>query len=534
MPAAIDSEMIGREFAGYRIEALIGRGKLGAVYRAYDPELNGPVALKLLHAGVISPSLQPHFEQDASVRTGCAHRHVVAILDGGVSESIPFWAMELLDGQTLAQAIGDKPLAGPRATKLMTELLAGLSYVHESGLVHGDLEPSNVFLARLADGTEQVKLLDFGLTKLIDPNAKGDARADVYSAALVCIEMLTGHKPPMSEAVPLVHELCTKRVARPELERVLQRALAPRADERQADAPELAKELRAVPEPWIYEGRDATKARRRAALAVREALQGPKTPLPDGAAAAAASSLLRAAPRVLRKQSQRLARLGVWTLAIVSLVMVGIAAAVSYLSSDAAHPGARRALERALPELEAAASRSPDGAKEMLDAGSTASTVPAEQAVAASPTRRPRVAASNPWQAPVPSELRGMRWKIEIGQEGDHEMLKDLKKYARKQAKDPRGPLLLARLYANRDAWDDAVAQYKVAYDRDPSSRGDPRMLKDLVSAVARKESSWRATMFIPDVYGTEALPEIKRVLQRTHDTEERLRLEQLAHTLSP
>jgi len=314
------------------------------------------------------------------------------------------------------------------------------------------------------------------------------------------------------------------------------------AGERYASARALSGDLKAVPQPWLYEGRDATKKRKRAAAAVRSRASTHEKP----ATSAVTRSWLLAASGALRSLLRGFARLGAWALAVASLIAVGIAATMIYLlSSDSEHPEPLRALERPLRTFEAALSSRAPSAKDAGSADAHSASAdhleapPEPQIATPERTKQPpvdeakRPRGRDPWQTPVPRELRPMRWKIEVGQEGDREMLKDLKRYVRRHAEDPRGPLLLARLYRNRNAWNKTVEYYKLAFDRDPSSRGDPRMLKDLVHAVTRAESSWRATALIPDVYGTEALTEIKRVREHTYDNEARLRLDQLAHTLS-
>jgi serine/threonine-protein kinase len=583
---------VGRDFAGYRIEAQIGQGGIGVVYRAHDPRLGRSVALKLLRVDAVGPSQGPRFEREGKALAALSHPNIVSILDCGVSDSVPYLVMELLDGQSLSQALEHKPFDRKRAARVTRELLSALAYVHEQGLVHRDLKPGNVFLQKLPSGGEQVKLLDFGLAKFIDRDGPGDttltrtgevfgtpaymppeqwsgdkvdASADVYSAAAVCFEMLAGRRPFISEGQdllraqlletpPFLHEACPDRVARPELERALQKALSKRARDRQPNAAELEEQLKAVPEPWCYEGKEVTEERKRAAEAARDDLHMAMAPQVEraGAVDSGAKTVLRVkepvASRPVRKISllrellRRLLLLGAWTLSFLSLVVIGVAATLIYLSRDSANPEARKALEAALPQVRDVVERGKNAAKDAVasakervsDALPSQPDAGAPTQTKAPPRSAPRVRAVNPWKQPIPRELRQHRWKLEVGQEGDRDMIKELKRYARIHHKDPRGNLLLARLYANRDAWNDAVAHYKIAFERDPSSRGDPRMLKDLVLAVAEKESSWRASELIPIIYGPEALAEIKRVTSRTHDNEERLRLEQLAHTLAP
>jgi serine/threonine protein kinase len=525
----------GQELAGYRIDGPIGQGDSGAAYRAFDLELKRTVVLKLLGSGAATAAQLAHFEHEAMALAKLVHPNIVPVLDCGVSESTPFLTMELLDGQTLTRALGTGLFSRERAERIVRELLAALAFMHGRGLPHRDLSTDNIVLQQLPNHEERLKLLIGTRTCLPPEHATRDElgpSADVYSAAAVCFEVLTGRKLYENQGQsPLVHEACATRVAQPELERALQRALRRLATERQPSAVELEAQLKAVPQPWLYEGRDVTKARRKAAEAARDALN-----------VSAASALTRTVKPTAEAEQPiptellpRLARFGAWTFSIASLIVVGVAATAIYLLKDTTLPQALDFLERALPEVTSAPAPEPEpkiGLEVSADASVAAERQPAELEPALV-ARAPRAAPINPWKtAPIPRELREMRWKIEIGQPGDREMLKDLKRYIRRNPKDVRGPLLLARLYTNRDEWNDAIAQYRLAYDLDSSSRGDPRMLKDLVSAVARKESSWRASALIPAVYGAAALEDIQRAIKRTHDNEERLRLEQLAHTL--
>jgi serine/threonine-protein kinase len=565
--------MVGRDFAQYRIEAQIGQGGIGAVYRARDSKLGREVALKLLRVDVVAPAQRPRFEREAKALATLSHPNVVTILDCGVSDDVPYLAMELLEGQTLADALGSQPFQAERIQRVMRELTAALAYVHERGLVHRDLKPGNVFLQRQPGGGERVKLLDFGLAKFLatemDAEAhtltrtgevfgtpaymppeqwsgdRVDARADVYSAAVVCFEMLAGRRPfrgegqdllraQLIETPPLLHDACADRVASPGLERILQRALAKLPRERLPSAVELASELDALPEPWFFEGKAATDERRAAAAATRGEthLATAATLVQPAAAGAARASSRPRRPSFIMRLLRQAALLGAWTLSIASLVVIGVAGTMIYLSRDASNPQAREALKQAMPQLRDAASNAKtavsnavsDAAKQMAGA------LPAEE-TAVAPAAAPRVErepARNPWRKPTPRALRKLRTKIDAGQRGTDRMLADLRRYNREQADDPRGHLLLARAFMNRNAWNEALTQYKLAYDRDESSRGDPRMLKDLVRAVTRESTSERASELIPAIYGPEALEEITLARSQTRSDDERLRLERL------
>jgi serine/threonine-protein kinase len=160
---------MGREFAGYRIGAQIGQGGIGVVYRAVDCALGREVALKLLRVDVVAPSQWPRFEREGKTLASLSHPNVVTILGCGVAEEIPYLVMELLEGQSLADALRAQRFGPARAERVMRELIAALAYVHEHGLVHRDFKPGNVLLQRLPDGGERVKLLDFGLAKVLEP-----------------------------------------------------------------------------------------------------------------------------------------------------------------------------------------------------------------------------------------------------------------------------------------------------------------------------------------------------------------------------
>src|SRR5262245_20621515 len=165
-------DLVGRDFDGrYAIEAELGRGGIGVVYRADSRRLGRKVAIKVLREDLAGRAQRRRFEREAKALATLAHANVVAILDYGVSENMPYLVMELLEGMTLADAMRvNRPLAVARVRAIMRQLLAGLSYVHGSGLVHRDLKPGNVFLERARRGEEeQVKLLDFGMAKFLEP-----------------------------------------------------------------------------------------------------------------------------------------------------------------------------------------------------------------------------------------------------------------------------------------------------------------------------------------------------------------------------
>ena len=160
----------GARLGPYEIVGAIATGGMGEVYRAWDPRLQRDVALKLLPATYSGDTERlKRFELEARAAGQLAHPNIPAIYDIGTFKGSPYVVSELLEGETLRQRMRrGKALAPRKATEIALQIARGLSAVKEMGLVHRDLKPENIFLTK--DG--QVKILDFGLAKLVQPEAK--------------------------------------------------------------------------------------------------------------------------------------------------------------------------------------------------------------------------------------------------------------------------------------------------------------------------------------------------------------------------
>ena len=272
--------VVGSELAGYQIEALIGRGGMGAVYRAEELTLGRKVALK-----VIAPELggdsrfRERFLRESRIAASLDHPHIVPIFKAGEEDGALFLAMRYVEGTDLAKLLHEGGALDPvRAISLLEQVAEALDAAHEKGLVHRDVKPSNILVA-VAGGKEHCYLADFGLTKrtgsLSGISAPGDvvgtleyvapeqitggdveAQADLYSLGCVLYECLTGQPPfPRATDVALlwahVHEE-QKRASevRPELPRaidsVLGRALAKEPGRRFETAGELVSAARSA------------------------------------------------------------------------------------------------------------------------------------------------------------------------------------------------------------------------------------------------------------------------------------------------
>ncbi len=209
---------------GYEISAELGRGGMGVVYKARHKKLNRVVALKMILAGGhAGPSERARFLAEAEVVAALQHPHIVALLEYGEHQGLPFFTLEFMPGGSLADRLGGIPQPPRAAAQLVEHLARGIHYAHTHGVVHRDLKPANVLLAE--DGT--AKISDFGIARRATPGAGLTATgevlgtpsymapeqaggrskhagpaADVYALGAILYECLTG-RPPFSAATPM-------------------------------------------------------------------------------------------------------------------------------------------------------------------------------------------------------------------------------------------------------------------------------------------------------------------------------------------
>ncbi|MFZ6026301.1 MAG: serine/threonine-protein kinase [Chloroflexota bacterium] len=253
-------EVIGQR---YQIKALLGKGGMSNVYRGYDERLNRPVAVKLILPGFEhSAKFLKRFEREAKAVAQLTHPNIVRVLDYGTHNNQPYLVMEYIAGGTLKGLMG-KPMPWVKAARMLLPVARALEYAHQRGIVHRDLKPANLLLTPSGD----VILSDFGIARLLDKEASihltgtgesigtpaymapeqglgkpADARADVYSLAVVYYEMITGRSPfdadtPMAvmlkhitQPLPSPHEFVAE--IPPFIERILFTALAKEPDQR--------------------------------------------------------------------------------------------------------------------------------------------------------------------------------------------------------------------------------------------------------------------------------------------------------------
>ena len=282
----------GRRLGPYEIEAAIGAGGMGEVYRARDTRLDRVVAIKVLPAHLAeNPELRQRLEREAKAVSSLSHPHICPLYDIGHEDGVDYLVMEFIDGETLGERLTNGPLSMDDTLKYGTQIADALEKAHRQGIVHRDLKPGNIMLT--ASGA---KLLDFGLAKAdsavggSDANltrtptvsqpltAAGtvlgtyqymapeqlegkevDSRTDIFSFGAVLYEMATGRRAfaaatqasligaIMHEAPPAVSSI--QPMTPPAFDRVVQTCLAKDPEERWQTAHDVKLQLK-----WIAEG----------------------------------------------------------------------------------------------------------------------------------------------------------------------------------------------------------------------------------------------------------------------------------------
>ncbi|MFO0903343.1 MAG: protein kinase [Pirellulales bacterium] len=212
--ASLDDSLVGRQLQHYRLEQRLGAGGMGAVYRALDESLQRYVAVKVLRRATPRPGDSQHIQrllQEAIAQARVNHPHIVHIYYVGREGEVPFFAMELVRGQTLAERLAHGPIPYATVVRFALQVIDALRHAEQYDIVHGDLKPGNILLAHDRD----VKLADFGLARrLSDRSQEGsvsgtpnylapealagrplDVASDQYSLGVTLFEMTFGRLP---------------------------------------------------------------------------------------------------------------------------------------------------------------------------------------------------------------------------------------------------------------------------------------------------------------------------------------------------
>jgi eukaryotic-like serine/threonine-protein kinase len=274
-PRSSTSKPARKTLGRFEIVELLGSGGFGKVYRAFDPQLQREVALKLPQPGLLDdPKAVERFFREARAAARLRHPHVVPVFDAGEQDGEYYIASAFIEGRTLAAAIDGKPLAPERAAAIVRKLADALDYAHRQGVLHRDVKPANIIL----DAGDEPHLMDFGLARFEDSeerltrdgalvgtpaymspeqcdpkrNRELTAASDQYSLGCVLYELLTGRTPFSGPTPVQVHNHLKEEPASPssanpkvprDLVTICLKTLAKEPEKRYADCAGLAEDL---------------------------------------------------------------------------------------------------------------------------------------------------------------------------------------------------------------------------------------------------------------------------------------------------
>jgi serine/threonine protein kinase len=260
-------------FLNYEMLGIIGQGGMGVIYKARHLVLNKLVAIKTIHSNLYTPEIVQRFQIEGRAASSLSHPNIVSVHDFGVTQfGQPYMIMEYVNGRTLADLLrSEGALSSKRFVEIFSQVCSGLALAHRKSIVHRDLKPGNIMLVSEDQGEEQVRIMDFGIAKIMtDENAatpsltktgetigsplymspeqarslKTDFRSDLYSLGCVMYECLTGSPPfagqtfmetllmHMEKMPPPMKEASLGREIDPRLEKIVMRLLAKEPEKR--------------------------------------------------------------------------------------------------------------------------------------------------------------------------------------------------------------------------------------------------------------------------------------------------------------
>jgi hypothetical protein len=477
-----DDPRIGSVLADrYQILERLSSGAMGVVYRAERKGLGRIVAVKFLHAAfAFSTDFTRRFELEARTMSRLDHPNCVSVIDFGVADA-PFIVMDFVTGTTLKDLLLDGPLPPARALAITRQILAGLAHAHEKGIVHRDVKPANIMLTQATGTGDHVRILDFGLAKLVDTDAslssvvvgtpsymspeqagakKVDARADIYATAVVLFELLTGEKPFHSEqALQLIRMHIEKpppalREMRPgthfsdALEAAVRKALAKAPGDRFQTPEDFAAALEATPE--AVPARRATSG---SSPNLPLASPGGRVPIPTGLGFSHAATMHAPPPG-----AERPGHVGAsWLTWIIGAAVVfgGL-----YTWNALGRPGLGK-----------------------------------------------RSAASPPAAVAPAASLQAARKLVSAGKHD--EALRMLNELRRASPHDAGIYVLLGHEYFTKGACAETIAAYIQAVGEDARTGRDPQLVRESIACL-EDDRTQKARPFIRNKLGAAALPELR------------------------
>ncbi len=277
-PAAGQPKTLGR----YEVRGVLGKGAMGLVYDGLDPKLNRRVAIKTILTRKLSPEAarmaSVRFAREVKAVARLSHPHVVQVYDFGNEGDLAYIVMEFVEGRELKDYFdGAERFDLKTIFRIMTELLDALHFAHEAGIIHRDVKPANVMI----DAKRHAKLTDFGVARFTEPDGDQEAtragtivgtpsymspeqiqgqpldrRTDIFSAGILFYQLLTWQKPFLGTQWELAKRIIEDAPVPasslveipPEIDRVVSRAMAKKAEQRYATARKFAEALQRIQE----------------------------------------------------------------------------------------------------------------------------------------------------------------------------------------------------------------------------------------------------------------------------------------------
>ena len=263
----------------YEIRGMLGRGAMGVVYEGWDPVIDRRIAIKTIGRRAAEEEEDgaeklARFRREAQAAGRLQHPNIVSVFDYGESDDLAYIVMEFVEGRTLKDMVtGNERMSATDAIRVMSDILAGLDYSHERGVVHRDIKPANIILT--ASG--QAKIADFGIARIESSSMTQagtvmgtpaymspeqfmghvvDRRTDIYSCGVILYQLLAGERPFDGSMSSIMHKVMTTTPPRPSalsvtapraLDAVVATAMAVRPEDRYATAPAFAEAMRAPP-----------------------------------------------------------------------------------------------------------------------------------------------------------------------------------------------------------------------------------------------------------------------------------------------
>lgn len=539
----------------YQVEGALGEGGLGRVYKGRHLKLNRSVAIKvLLEEHRSRGDIRARFEREAQALSALTHPNIVTVTDFGTTDELLYLVMELALGEDLDTLVErDGAIDPARAIGIMSQVLKSLAYAHDKGVIHRDLKLANVHVRAMPEGGDHVEVLDFGLAKFLETEenterstnpkltragmvlgspaymapeqvdgASCDTRTDVYAAGVMLFELLTGRLPFLYEETTkmlrahLVEEPPRLRDIKPalpvSLETIVAKAMQKSPNDRYANGAEMLHALEAASlDTGTFEV--VTDRLKEVGEGIKVVGEGLTERVRQFANEERLSSVERSLAGMRSKLPGPLSEFPMWGIGAMlgGLLLLIVLVVATTLAGDDTEKTAHKVELEAIPEGADLSALDQMGG---LDS------------------------ARDPWEGwdedDTLRELKPIKRQLDAGRRINRRYIGSLRAAASAHPEDCRPVLLRARAYVNRRWLTGALPQYIEAFERDPSCRGDPKMLRDMVRmAGVRSQPLQRdAQAALIRIYGDEAEDALEARIEEARRADEKDRLRALLETL--